>query len=120
MANNYRTEEKRERFSANGERLKTELDVQLAEGWRLLKPRKASLSVEEFESFEFDQAPAGLNPTALQQAQNLDSGALSPMVTSPDQTGIFVYVSEKVVPRSTHRTRTWCKPRPVSSSGPNT
>ena len=56
------------------------------------------LRVEEFDSFEFDQAPAGLNPTALQQAQNLDSGALSPMVTSPDQTGIFVYVSEKVVP----------------------
>lgn len=95
----YKSEQKRELFSAKGESLKTELDAKLAEGTAFAEAAEAlELTLADFESFEFSEPPAGLDRAAVQQAQNLESGELSEMITTASEVGMFVYVSEKNVP----------------------
>lgn len=96
---NYKAEQKRELFSAKGESLKAELDAKLAEGSSFAEAAEAlELTLAEFESFAFSEPPAELDRAALQQAQNLESGELSEMITTASQVGIFIYIAEKTVP----------------------
>ncbi len=95
---NYTAEEKRRLFNENGERLETELKAKIAEGSSFVEAAEAlGLKATENEAFKAGEAPRSFNPSALQTAQSMDAGELSPMLTSGN-TGIFVYVEEKTVP----------------------
>lgn len=99
IAANYKADQKRELFNSNGERLKNELDQQLAAGVAFSQAAEAAgLTVANFESFQFAEPPAELDRTALQQAQNMQLNELSSMLTTANEVGLFVYVSEKNVP----------------------
>lgn len=98
VAADYRTEEKRRLFNEKGEELEAELEAELAEGTAFSQAAESrGLEVDSYESFEVKDAPEDLNRSALQRAQSLDEGDVSPMLTSAD-TGIFVYVESKEVP----------------------
>ncbi|MGB0415339.1 MAG: peptidylprolyl isomerase [Coraliomargarita sp.] len=99
VAAGYKAEQKRELFSAKGESLKTELDAKLAEGSAFAEAAEAlELTVADFTGFEFSEPPAGLDRAVLQQAQNLENGELSEMITTASEIGIFVYLAEKEIP----------------------
>lgn len=96
----YEAEQKRALFNEEGERLKQELESGIAEG-ATFEEAAAALGLEhkDFEGFTFDQAPRELNRAALEEAGNLETGALSDMITTRDQTGLFVYLKEKNFPQ---------------------
>jgi peptidyl-prolyl cis-trans isomerase D len=94
-------DEKRRLFNENGERLETELKAKLAEGTGFADAAEAlKLKVTAYEAFKAAEAPRELNPAALQKAQGMQAGEISPMLVSGD-TGVFVYVEEKDVPEIT-------------------
>lgn len=90
--------EKRRLFNEKGENLQAELKAKIGEGTAFAEAAEAlGLSVNSFETFTLQEAPRELNRSALQQAQSMDTGEVSPMLTSGG-TGIFVYVQNKEVP----------------------
>jgi len=94
----YKADEKRRLFNEKGESLKAELEAKLGEGTAFAEAAEAlGLGVASFETFGAQDAPRALNRSALQQAQGMSSGDVSPMLTSGG-TGIFVYVENKEVP----------------------
>lgn len=94
----YINEEKRRLFNEKGEALKAALEAKITEGSTFAEAAEAlELSVETFEAFTVQDAPRELNRSALQEAQGMDAGEVSSMLTSGDA-GIFVYVQEKEVP----------------------
>jgi peptidyl-prolyl cis-trans isomerase D len=94
----YSAEEKRRLFNENGERLETELKAKVAEGTSFVEAAEAlGLKATANEAFKVGEAPRTFNPSALQKAQSMEAGELSPMLTS-GPTGTFVYVEEKTVP----------------------
>lgn len=94
----YITEEKRRLFNENGERLEAELKAKIAEGINFVEAAEAlGLKASTNEAFKIGEAPRTFNQAALQKAQSMEAGELSPMLTS-GPTGIFVYVEEKNVP----------------------
>ncbi len=94
----YTAEEKRRQFSAAGERLSNELKLKLDAGIPFVDAAEAlDLTVTAHAGFKVSEPPRTLSQAALQQAQGMSSGELSPMLTSGDR-GIFVYVEEKNVP----------------------
>ncbi len=95
---NYKADEKRRLFNEKGESLKTELEAKLAEGTDFVEAAEAlGLSAQSYETFAAQDAPRELNRSAFQQAQGMQSGEISPMLTSGG-TGIIVHVAEKLVP----------------------
>ncbi|TVP75425.1 MAG: hypothetical protein EA353_13890 [Puniceicoccaceae bacterium] len=95
---NYKAEEKRRLFREEGERFQAELKNKVAEGRSFAEAAEAlGLSVNSFESFTPQDIPDGLNHNALQRAQNMQVGEISPMLT-PRQAGIFVHLTAKEVP----------------------
>ena len=94
----FEAEEKRRLFSEKGESLKSDLEAKLAEGTAFAEAAEAlELETSTFDTFAVQDAPRELNRSALQQAQGMDAGELSPMLTS-GPSGIFVYVENKVIP----------------------
>jgi len=94
----YTAEEKRRLFNENGERLETELNAKIAEGSTFVEAAEAlELKATAHEAFKVGEAPRTFNRSALQKAQSMEAGELSPMLTSGN-TGVFVYVEEKNVP----------------------
>jgi peptidyl-prolyl cis-trans isomerase D len=97
----YTTEEKRRLFNENGERLETALKAKITEGSTFVEAAEAlALKATENEIFKIGDAPRTFNQAALQKAQNMDAGEISPMLTS-GAVGTFVYVEEKSVPEIT-------------------
>lgn len=98
VAADFAIEEKRRLFNENGEKLEAELKAKLAEGTAFTEAAEAlQMKAQTFDSFKTAEAPRELNPAILQQAQRMQAGEISPMLTSGG-TGTFVYVEEKAVP----------------------
>ena len=98
LTNDYKTDEKRRLFNERGESLQAELKAKIAEGIDFAEAAEAlGLDTASFETFSVQEAPRKLNRSALQLAQGMQSGEVSPMLTS-DGTGIFVYLANKTIP----------------------
>jgi len=98
VTTDYKSDEKRRLFNEKGESLQTELEAKIAEGTAFAEAAEAlGLGAASFETFNAQDAPRELNRSALQQAQGMESGEVSPMLTSGG-TGIFVFVENKEVP----------------------
>ncbi|MDQ8206122.1 hypothetical protein QEH52_01275 [Coraliomargarita sp. SDUM461003] len=94
----YKAEEKRRLFNEKGESLQAELKAKISEGSAFVAAAEAlGLQAQDFESFSAQEAPSELNRSALQTAQGMQAGEVSPMLTTGGS-GIFVYVKEKTVP----------------------
>ncbi|MGK0456614.1 MAG: peptidyl-prolyl cis-trans isomerase D, partial [Zhongshania aliphaticivorans] len=94
----YSAEEKRRLFNDEGKRLESELSARLDAGTKFIKAAKElGLNVTTNEAFKASEAPREINRAALQRAQNMKEGEISPMITSGDS-GIFIYIEEKTVP----------------------
>ena len=94
----YKTDEKRRLFNERGESLQAKLKAKIAEGIDFIEAAEAlGLGTASFDTFSVQEAPRDLNRSALQLAQGMQSGDISPMLTS-DGRGIFVYVANKTVP----------------------
>jgi hypothetical protein len=98
LTNDYKTDEKRRLFNERGESLQAELKAKIAEGIDFAKAAEdLGLGTASFDTFSVQEAPRELNRSALQMAQGMGSGDISPMLTS-DGIGIFVYLANKTVP----------------------
>jgi peptidyl-prolyl cis-trans isomerase D len=98
VAADYAAEEKRRLFNEKGESLQAELESMLNEGRDFTEAAESlGLVAQSFDNFTVENAPRELNRSALQQAQGMQSGEVSPMLTSGGS-GIFVHVANKVVP----------------------
>ena len=98
VTTNYLAEEKRRLFDEKGESLQAELKAAVSEGTAFLKVAEAlELKAQAFETFSASDAPRELSRTALQQAQSMQSGEVSPMLAA-GPSGIIVYVEKKDVP----------------------
>jgi peptidyl-prolyl cis-trans isomerase D len=94
----YKAEEKRRLFNEKGISLQAELVAKVGAGVDFVEAAKAlGLDAEAFDTFSVQDAPITLNRSALQQAQSMQAGDVSPMITSGG-IGILVYVAEKNVP----------------------
>jgi peptidyl-prolyl cis-trans isomerase D len=94
----YKAEEKRRLFNEKGVSLQAELEAKVGEGVDFVEAAKAlGLDAEAFDTFSVQDAPIELNRSALQQAQSMQVGDVSPMLTTGG-IGIIVYVAEKNVP----------------------
>ncbi|MGJ8638440.1 MAG: SurA N-terminal domain-containing protein [Opitutaceae bacterium] len=95
---NYKAEQKRDLFNAEGERLKAELEAKVAEGTSFADAAAAlDLKANSYDTFKVAEAPRTLNRTLLQTAQGLEAGTISPMITA-NEIGSFVYLETKEVP----------------------
>lgn len=98
VINDYKTDEKRRLFNEKGQSLQAELKTKIVQGIDFTEAAKAlGLSTVSFETFSVQEAPRELNRSALQLAHGMQSGEVSPMLTS-DGKGIFVYLANKTVP----------------------
>ena len=98
LTNHYKTDEKRRLFNEMGESLQAKLKAKIAEGINFIEAAEAlELGTASFDTFSVQEAPRDLNRSALQLAQGMQSGDISPMLTS-DGRGIFVYLANKTVP----------------------
>jgi hypothetical protein len=98
VTNDYKTDEKRRLFNEKGESLQAELKTKIVEGIDFDEAAKAlGLGTASFDTFSVQDAPRELSRSALQMAQGMQSGDVSPMLTS-DGIGIFVYLANKTVP----------------------
>jgi peptidyl-prolyl cis-trans isomerase D len=94
----YRAEEKRRLFNEKGAALQAQLEAALEEGGSFAESAEAlGLETESFASFSVAEAPAGLNQSALRQAQGMRPGEISSMLTVGN-TGIFVHLADKIIP----------------------
>jgi peptidyl-prolyl cis-trans isomerase D len=94
----FSAEEKRRLFFEEGESMQKEMEAQLASGVSFEDAAVAlKLAVENFESFELSNPPQALNRNTLQTAMFQKEGSISPML-QVGPSGIFIYVSEKVIP----------------------
>ena len=99
VAQDYKNERKRELFNAEGTRLKEALEAKINEGANFTDAATAlGLENQDFASFEYGTPPSGLNRSALEQASRLEVGQISEMLTTRNQTGLFVYLGEKTPP----------------------
>ena len=98
LTNDYKTDEKRRLFNEKGQSLQAELKAKIVQGIDFTEAAEAlGLGTASFETFSVQEAPRELNRSALQLAHGMQSGEVSPMLTS-DGTGIFVYLANKTVP----------------------
>jgi peptidyl-prolyl cis-trans isomerase D len=98
VSKDYQTDEKRRLFNEKGESLQPQLKAKIDEGLDFTEAAEAlGLGTASFETFTVQEAPRELNRSALQLAQGMQSGEVSPMLTSGG-TGIFVYLASKTVP----------------------
>ena len=98
LTNDYKTDKKRSLFNEKGESLQAELKAKIAEGIDFAEAAESlGLDPASFETVSVKEAPRDLNRSALQIAQGMQSGDISPMLTSNDK-GILVYVANKTVP----------------------
>ncbi|MGC6455360.1 MAG: peptidyl-prolyl cis-trans isomerase [Coraliomargaritaceae bacterium] len=99
VAADYTAERKRELFNAEGIRLKEALESRLGEGENFAEASAAlGMEATAFEPFEYGQPPNEMDRSALERASQLGDGEVSSMITTRDQTGLFVYVEEKTAP----------------------
>jgi peptidyl-prolyl cis-trans isomerase D len=101
VTKDYQSDEKRRLFNEKGESLQAELKAKIDEGIDFTEAAEAlGLGTTTFETFTAQEAPRELNRSALQLAQGMQSGEVSPMLTAAG-TGIFVYLVNKTVPEIT-------------------
>ena len=101
VTKDYQSDEKRRLFNEKGESLQAELKAKINEGIDFTEAAEAlGLGTTTFETFTAQEAPRELNRSALQLAQGMQSGEVSPMLTAAG-TGIFVYLVNKTVPEIT-------------------
>ena len=97
----YEAEEKRRLFNDEGERIKSELELELNAGTSFANAaNKLELQLAEFEAFTVREAPRELNRAALQAAQNMKDNEISAMIRSGNS-GIFVFLENKEIPEIT-------------------
>ena len=98
VTTDHAAEEKRRLFSEHGESLQTALKAKLDEAISFTEAAEAlKLQVTAHDTFKVSEAPRELNRAALQKAQGMQAGELSPMLVLGDM-GTFVYVEAKDVP----------------------
>lgn len=98
VASDYAADEKRRLFNEKGESLKAELEAALAEGKAFTEAAESlGLSARSFETFEVKDSPVELNRSALQQAQSMSAGEVSPMLTLGG-VGTLVFLEGKETP----------------------
>lgn len=91
-------EEKRRLFNARGKEIESELSALLAAETEFNSAAETlGLNVTTNKAFKISEAPRAVNRAALQRAQSMAEGELSPMITSGDS-GLFVYIDEKNTP----------------------
>ena len=94
----YLASEKRRLFDEKGEALQTDLEAALAEGQSFTEAAEAlGLSTETFDPFTVREAPASINRSVVNQAQTMEAGEVSSML-SLNSGGTFIYVQSKNVP----------------------
>ncbi|MEC7274467.1 MAG: hypothetical protein VXU48_04405 [Verrucomicrobiota bacterium] len=94
----YKADEKRRLFNEKGQAIQADLETKLSEGIGFLEAAEAlSLVGKLHESFNIQNPPSEINPSALQRAQTMQPGEVSQMITSGG-TGIFVHLIEQLVP----------------------
>lgn len=94
----YASAEKRRLFNERGESLKAELEAAVAGGKGFLETAESlGLKTRSFDSFALREAPAEINRSAINQAERMSEGEISPMLTL-DGHGTFVFVQSKKVP----------------------
>ncbi|MEM7790319.1 MAG: hypothetical protein AAF546_02865 [Verrucomicrobiota bacterium] len=97
----YLAEEKRRLFNEEGARLKLELDTRIAAGEDFIGSAESlGLTAKAYDTFKGNEAPQDLNRAVITQAQQMNSGEISPMIQSGGQ-GFFIYLTEKIVPEVT-------------------
>ncbi|MGB1127503.1 MAG: hypothetical protein ACPG3X_03920 [Opitutales bacterium] len=98
IAADYAAEEKRRLFNQNAESLKDALETALGEGTAFAQAAESlGLTVNNYAPFEVRDAPVELNRSALQQAESMDAGEISPMLTIGG-VGTFIFLEEKEAP----------------------
>lgn len=98
VAADFQAAEKRRLFNEKGLSLRTELTAALEAGQTFSEAAESlGLTATNFEKFTVRNAPRTLNPSALQQAQRMAVGEVSPMLTTGGL-GSFVYLQSKTVP----------------------
>ena len=101
VTKDYKIDEKRRLFNEKGESLQAELKTKIVEGIDFDEAAKAlGLSTASFDTFSVQEAPRELSRSALQMAQGMQSGDVSPMLTS-NGIGNFVYLANKTIPKIT-------------------
>ncbi|MEC9227702.1 MAG: hypothetical protein VYA21_02655, partial [Verrucomicrobiota bacterium] len=94
----YNADEKRRLFNEKGQALQAALEAKLSIGIEFLEAAEAlNLVGKSYESFNIQNPPSTINRSILQQAQTMQPGEVSQMLTSGG-TGIFVHLIEKLVP----------------------
>lgn len=94
----YLTAEKRRLFEEKGETTQAELEAALAGEQSFTEAAEAlGLSVETFDRFAVRDAPQSMNRSILNQAQTMEPGEVSSMLSQGSK-GTFVYVQSKDVP----------------------
>lgn len=95
---NYLAEKKRELFNEKGEELKAALETLLTDGKAFGEAAESiGLKATAYDAFKAGEAPRELNRTALQTAQGMTAGSVSPMLVA-NQVGTLVYLESKEVP----------------------
>jgi peptidyl-prolyl cis-trans isomerase D len=98
VTNDYETDEKRRLFKEKGESLQAELKTKIVGGIDFDEAAKGlGLVTASFDTFSLQEAPRELSRSALQMAQGMQAGDVSPMLTS-NGIGTFVYLANKNVP----------------------
>ena len=98
IAMDYKADEKRRLFNERGQAIQSALETKLSEGSEFSEAAEAlDLTAKLYESFVTENPPREINRSALQQAQTMQPGEVSQMITSGG-TGIFVHLIEKLVP----------------------
>ncbi|MEO0510211.1 MAG: SurA N-terminal domain-containing protein [Verrucomicrobiota bacterium] len=98
VAADFAADEKRRLFSEKGETIKAELEAAVGADTAFVEAAEAlNLTTRTFEDFEVRNAPVELNRSALQQAQSMSAGDVSPMLTLGG-IGTLVYVESKETP----------------------
>jgi len=94
----YSESEKRRLFNEKGQELKTSLESALEEGKGFSDAASAlGLETRRYEPFTRRNRPRDLPGNLLSEAENLEEGAVSPMI-SDESAGRFVYLRSKNVP----------------------
>ena len=96
----YLAEKKKYLFNEEGNRLNAELKKRMQTEPFTPAAKSLGLKVTEHNTFKIGEAPGAISQAVLQQAQKMQPGEISPMLTVEDR-GMFVYLKEKTVPEIT-------------------
>jgi len=98
VRSDYIAQETRRLFNEKASELQNQLQSLLSEGSDFNTAAESlGLKAQSFESFEVQEAPAELNRSLVQQAQNMQAGEVSPLIRAGGSSA-FVHLENKEVP----------------------